>query len=275
MKNAPPLISWGWLRALLLLFTFFFFLLLLEIVILVCPYLQSLSDLSLLRAVFSCIAVVASTFLCRRYIDRASYVSIGLSVSKRAPDMVKGFLCALLLLGVGTLILSFLGFYQITQIHFSPKDLIYYFVIFVLVGFYEEVLVRGYILHNMMQSMNKYLALFLSSLLFSLLHLFNPGFETLSFINLTLAGILLGSAYIFTQNLWFAISLHIFWNFIQGPFLGYQVSGLESPSFFQTKIADNWFTGGAFGFESSLLCTALIAISIVLSIGYHNKSLSS
>ncbi len=44
-------------------------------------------------------------------------------------------------------------------------------------------------------------------------------------LNLLLAGMLLGASYLYTRNLCFPISLHLFWNWIQGPILGYQVSG--------------------------------------------------
>ena len=57
------------------------------------------------------------------------------------------------------------------------------------------------------------------------MHIFNPEIAFLPMLNLLLAGMLLGASYLYTRNLCFPISLHLFWNWIQGPILGYQVSG--------------------------------------------------
>ena len=73
--------------------------------------------------------------------------------------------------------------------------------------------------------MNKFLALFVSAALFAFMHIFNPEIAFLPMLNLLLAGMLLGASYLYTRNLCFPISLHLFWNWIQGPILGYQVSG--------------------------------------------------
>ena len=45
-------------------------------------------------------------------------------------------------------------------------------LLFTIVAIVEEVLFRGYILKNLMSSFNKYIALFFSSILFSLLYSF-------------------------------------------------------------------------------------------------------
>lgn len=96
----------------------------------------------------------------------------------------------------------------------------------------------------------------------------------LPFINILLAGLLLGFMYIYTRNLWFPISLHLFWNWLQGPVLGFEVSGAD---FDKTLLTLNLPTksilnGGDFGFEGSIICTALIAILIgVLWFTQHRR----
>ena len=84
----------------------------------------------------------------------------------------------------------------------------------------------------------------------------------LSFINILLAGVLLGSSYIYTRNLCFPIALHWFWNWIQGPVLGYEVSGNKfGESMFTLHLHEaNLMNGGAFGFEGSMLCTVLMIL---------------
>jgi hypothetical protein len=140
----------------------------------------------------------------------------------------------------------------------------------VIVALNEEILMRGYILNNLMDSMNKYWALLISATIFSVLHGMNPNISFLAIINIMLAGIILGSSYIFTRNLWFPISLHLFWNFFQGPVLGYSVSGMKIDSVFKvTLLGNTTVNGGQFGFEGSIVCTVLLIPAIILTMGYY------
>lgn len=133
---------------------------------------------------------------------------------------------------------------------------------------------RGYILgHLLYTRMNKFLALLLSAALFAVLHIFNPGIDFLPLLNLLLAGVLLGASYLYTRNLCFPISLHLFWNWIQGPVLGYQVSG---NNFMSSMLSlhlpeENVLNGGAFGFEGSLICTVLMIVFTLLIIWRGEK----
>ena len=84
---------------------------------------------------------------------------------------------------------------------------------------------------------------------------------------------MLGLVFLFTRNLWFAISLHLFWNWIQGSVLGYDVSGTKPmPGLLQISIPENnvW-SGGMFGFEGSLVCTFCMLFFIVSVTIYFNK----
>ena len=154
---------------------------------------------------------------------------------------------------------------QWTDITFSGTDLFIEFGMLLIVAFYEEIVFRGYILNNLMESFNRWVALLLSAVLFTVFHLDNPGINIIPSINIFLAGILLGINYIYTKNLWFAILFHLGWNFFQGPVLGYKISGVNLPTLLQTELkGDLLLTGGDFGFEGSFFCTGLIVIAILL-----------
>ena len=148
-----------------------------------------------------------------------------------------------------------LGEIRVIKVGFDLGGLVLSWGLMLLVAITEEICVRGFVLGRLLNSgMNKYLALFLSAFLFSILHLFNPNFSMLPFINILLAGLLLGFMYIYTRNLWFPISLHLFWNWLQGPVLGFEVSGAD---FDKTLLTLNLPTksilnGGDFGFEDSI-----------------------
>ena len=90
-----------------------------------------------------------------------------------------------------------------------------------------------------------------------------------------MAGCMIGVHYLYTSNLWFPISLHLFWNWIQGPILGYDVSGMKlTPTLINITLpADNVWNGGMFGFEGSVVCTILMLIFIACVIFYFQKKI--
>ena len=103
------------------------------------------------------------------------------------------------------------------------------------------------------------------------MHAANPNIELIGFVDLFLAGILLGLSYIYTKNLWFPIALHFSWNFFQAHF-GFNVSGQDSYSFIEFTIPEaNLLNGGAFGFEGSYLSIILQLFTIFGIWHYYHK----
>lgn len=192
-----------------------------------------------------------------------SLESLRRSLAMRWKDWLLGMLLAIILYAVGFSISLWLGAVEVTGITFNLSSLLISFIFFLLVAITEEFALRGFVLERMLQGgVNKFWALFLSAALFSLIHIGNPNFNFLSFINILLAGVLLGSSYIYTRNLCFPIALHWFWNWIQGPILGYEVSGNKFCEGLLTLHLPeaNLINGGAFGFEGSILCTILMVV---------------
>lgn len=190
-----------------------------------------------------------------------SLTGLGRSLAIRKKDLLSGISLAIVLYAVGFGVSLLAGAIEIAGVVFNPSSLLISFVFFLLVAITEEFALRGFVLERMLQGgVNKFWALFLSATLFSLVHIANPNFDFLSFINILLAGILLGSSYIYTRNLCFPIALHWFWNWIQGPVLGYEVSGNKFCDGLLTLYLPeaNLINGGAFGFEGSILCTVLM-----------------
>lgn len=203
-----------------------------------------------------------------------SLAGLGRSLAIRKKDLLSGISLAIVLYAVGFGVSLLAGAVEIAGVVFNPSSLLISFVFFLLVAITEEFALRGFVLERMLQGgVNKFWALFLSATLFSLVHIANPNFDFLSFINILLAGILLGSSYIYTRNLCFPIALHWFWNWIQGPVLGYEVSGNKFCDGLLTLYLPetNLINGGAFGFEGSILCTVLMVAGTAVILKMFRK----
>ena len=220
------------------------------------------------------IVSLLTVWIFRTFIDRKSMASLGLQMSGFAQESVIGFFVGPALIGLLSILLMAAGRLQWVDITFDPSSLFISLGMVVLIAFSEELVFRGYVLSNLLESFsNKWIALLLSALCFAIFHFSGPGLTPLAFANLFLAGILLGVNYIYTRNLWFSFFLHLSWNFFLGPLLGSHVSGLNMPTLLQTEIKGDWLiTGGDFGIEGSVINTALSLVTIlVLALAFERK----
>lgn len=220
-----------------------------------------LSSLSLLGAVLT-----ASTLLMRLW-EHVPFRAVGFPRDGWGKEVFGGTLMALGIYSAGFFFSLLSGAVTVTAFRFRLADLALSWLLMLLIALGEEVMMRGFVLGSLLRAgVGRYRSLFLSSLIFALLHAANPGLTFLSFANILLAGFLLGSTYIYTRSLWYPVALHLFWNWLQGPVLGYEVSGNVFGSSMLTlqRSGAAWLHGGSFGFEGSLLCTLLLLISIGL-----------
>ena len=210
------------------------------------------------------------------YIRRVPFANLGLSF--RGKNFLTGIFFVVLLYAAGFAVSLSVGAVEVTSVHFDSSSFFATLVFFWFVAAFEELMVRGFILGRMLDGgINKFVALFISAMIFSLLHIFNPNFAFVPFLNIMLAGFFLGASYIYTRNLCFPIALHWFWNWIQGPVLGYKVSGNDFgyESLLTLRLPEeNLINGGEFGFEGSLLCSCLLILGTALIIRYYNKPAS-
>lgn len=194
-----------------------------------------------------------------KFLDKRPIKDLGLVLIK-IKDVYYGLFIGLIVLSIGFFTLWASNEIQVFGFNFITSDFFLSLLLYFLVAFSEEILVRGYILSNLMGSTNKYFALIISSLIFSLMHIGNYGYSWFTALELFTGGIMLGLPYLFNRNLWFPISLHFSWNFFQGTIFGFSVSGSKGYNLIQqSHINNNIWNGGDFGFEGSI-------ISIILQI---------
>ncbi|BDU78773.1 CPBP family glutamic-type intramembrane protease [Mesoterricola sediminis] len=144
-------------------------------------------------------------------------------------------------------------------------------LLFLLVpGINEELTYRGYSFQRVLRRLGRWPALLLLSALFALDHRANPnlapGATWLPLVNIGLAGLLLGLAYLRTGSLAMPIGIHLGWNWAQGPLLGFAVSGQDAAGLLLPRLQPKpaWLTGGGFGLEGSVLCTIACLAACVL-----------
>jgi hypothetical protein len=226
------------------------------------------------------VAISLATWIARRFFDQRSFISLGLQIDRKALlDSLFGFGLSALMMGLIFLFEWGLGWLklenQVVNRSFSVAvlpALLSALLGFIAVGFYEELMSRGYYLQNLIEGSNLPWGLFLSSAIFSLLHLPNPNSSILSIIGLLASGYFLAYAWLRTGQLWLAIGLHIGWNFFEGPIFGFPVSGLDrSVLIFHTVDGPQWITGGAFGPEAGLVSLLAMGLGAFLIWLYTRK----
>ena len=236
------------------------------------------SPVMLILTAFQVMGSFLALWLATKFIDRKPLMSIGLSVKDKANEMLIGLGFALAFIGGLFLVLWLVGAINITgYVGFKPGVFIVSMMLF-MAAFDEELIFRGYILNNMMDSTsNRWVALAGSSLLFALLHSGNPSVWStwVPMTELFAAGFILGISYTFTKNLWFPTFFHFGWNFFQGLF-GFEISGFNVDSWKiisheNTGNVPDIVSGGAFGIEGSVITLSCTIICTYLIFKYYNE----
>jgi len=261
----------GWIKALLSFFLIFIPQILGTAVLLIFQY--DLSKISSARIDLNAMIVleysmiifmVILLWLFMKFIDKQPFIQIGFGTKGRLKEFNYGILLGFIIMATAFLFLFSINEIVFSNFSFNLNKVLLSVILFVGVSIFEEVVFRGYLLKNLLESFNPFVALFISSIFFSLIHGSNPNVTTLGLCNIFLAGFFLGASYVFTKNLWFPIALHFSWNFFQAMF-GFKVSGLDSYSIIEFTIPENnVLNGGEFGFESSFLSLVIILFSTIL-----------
>lgn len=218
--------------------------------------------LLLMGVLVTSLAVTISVYLGRRYLDLRSFTSLGLRVDRRGVvDLLIGFGLAGLMIGVIFFVLLALKWIQIESYAWQVENwgnvtasILVMLLLFSLVSWQEELLMRGYWLQNLSAGLSSSLGVLLSSAVFALGHWFNPNLNWQGILGLFLAGLFLAFSYLRTKQLWLPIGLHLGWNFFEGTFFGFPVSGQYHYQLIrQTAIGPDIITGGSFGPEAGLI----------------------
>ncbi|WP_426483328.1 CPBP family intramembrane glutamic endopeptidase [Flavobacterium sp. 2] len=189
-----------------------------------------------------------------------------------AKNLIIGTLIGFTLQSLTILVIYLNGSYSVLNINPISFILIPFTIMFT-VAIIEEILVRGIIFRIVEEKLGSYISLTISSVLFGIFHLANPHGTLISAICITMAGFMLGAAFIYSRNLWFPIALHFAWNFTQSGIYGAITSGNEKTnSLLNAKIqGPEFITGGEFGPEGSIQAILFCAVGAIVLLVLSRK----
>ena len=245
-------------------------------------------------ALVSGLGIILSVWLCTRYLDRRSVSDLGLHI--RGVWFLE-FILGLLTSAVAMLFIfvtewSF-GWLKVEGYAWNLSGnsgyiwyLAGYLILMMFVGFYEELMYRGYQLTNLLEGLTTENndkrgavigAILISSVLFGAAHLSNPHVTWMAAFNIMTAGFMLAIPFFVTGRLGLSIGLHAGWNFVEAGILGFPVSGLtyEHTMITVTQHGPATWTGGAFGPEGGMLGVVGIALIIVIELIYFGIALNT
>jgi Predicted metal-dependent membrane protease len=197
-----------------------------------------------------------------------------LSMKRFLPGLGGGFLLGLVYFGCVVGIMALLGAFRITEAHFDAPMMLQYLAYFFLVAVFEEIVFRGVLFRLIDDRWNTFAAVIVSALVFGAVHLMNPGATLWSAVAIAIeAGLLFGIVYKCSGNLWVPIGIHWAWNFVQGPVLGFAVSGngVEYKVFSTILTGSDWVTGGVFGAEAAVPTVVLGLLLTVLLLLFSKR----
>jgi membrane protease YdiL (CAAX protease family) len=203
-------------------------------------------------------------------VDRKRLRSLGLHTSPGwFMDFAKGAGLAVLVLGVIFAFSIIVGSIRVEGFAYPAPEggnavayLLGALAAFLIVGFYEEIMFRGYVLQRLNERAGRAVSIIVASLLFAVLHGANPGADAFGIFNTTIIAIILSVLYFRTRSLWMPVGFHFAWNFFLGYVYSMPVSGLPIYGILNVTEVDpeSRLTGGSYGPEAGLACTIALAL---------------
>jgi uncharacterized protein len=135
-------------------------------------------------------------------------------------------------------------------------------LMFLLVGLFEEFLLRGYTQFTLARGIGFWPAAAVLSCAFGLIHLKNGGEQWQGLLAAAFIGFFFCLTLRRTGNLWFAVGFHAAWDWGETFFYSVPDSGMVAPGHLLSSSlrGSDWLSGGSVGPEGSVLCFVVIAL---------------
>ncbi len=146
------------------------------------------------------------------------------------------------------------------------------------ISFAEEIIFRGVILEKFREREKRMTGLLITSMLWSMAHLFNANFNPFSYINTFMFGIIIGGLFLKDKNLSGATAFHFVWNLMLFNVFGFTLSGIGAGfSIFRPNLSEiqGLLWGGGYGPEGSIIVTMLLLLPAIRVIKRELKQSTS
>jgi uncharacterized protein len=235
------------------------------------PSFMLLEESSDLLVIFTAIWILSR-------IENRAMVTFGYGGDHKAIRLVTGILWGLLSLSCLVAILwktHLIVFTGLSSTGFPAfkYGLVWAFIA-LLVGVFEESLLRGYLQYSLARGIGFWWAALLLSVAFALWHISNVGESILGLIVVSLGGLVFCLSLWYTKSLWWAIGFHAGWDWGQSYLYGTPDSGLLTQGHLLAShpSGNPLWSGGATGPEGSLLILPmLIAIAFGMKLWWGTK----
>lgn len=235
------------------------------------------NDLFFLLIIYSTVITLILAYIFARKILKRSNSSLGLVDNKKVLNYGKGILLGFGLLSLIVLILNLSGFAEITPnlSDFNLKLFLIFVLAWLIQGFEEEFLLRSILMNQMAVGGKIEIAIIANSLIFSIFHLGNTGFNIMAFVNIFLVGLVFSIIFYLKGSIYTSAAAHSFWNMTMANIYGITVSG-NSPTgvnLFNTKLTGpRIISGGSFGIEGSIVTSLVLLVVLIILIRKIKKS---
>jgi len=154
------------------------------------------------------------------------------------------------------------------------KFALFYAVLFLIVGLFEEFWVRGYSLFTLTKGIGFWPAAIMLSLAFGAIHLGNKNEAIAGALAAAVIGFFFCLTLRRTGTLWFAVGFHAAWDWGETYLYSVPDSGLSVPGqlmkpSFQGK---DWLTGGSVGPEGSVFVFVVMAVLALLFHRFYREA---
>ncbi len=230
---------------------------------------DNMPDWMTLLSLFITAATIAAVLVYCLKLEKRSAFSLGFHKKGAVTEYLAGLGIGLAMFGAVFGLMVVTG--EVTDVHVNTElsvvTLVLFFLGFVVQGASEEILLRSYYFVSGSLGVSVSSSLLISSAVFALLHLANPGISLLSVVNLFLFGVFAALYFLRRGSVWGIAAIHTIWNFAQGNIFGCKVSGMEMGGSVLVSTANensSLFAGGSFGPEGGLGVTIILVIGIVV-----------